>query len=98
MPRLHSASTVAWGLLKWGRWVWIVSVHSITRGWQDIEVLLGGMGYTQPPIPCPMEGCLVTSSMMSYRHLSKKPTPERRGGVGRYSRHSNAIGMQRTRF
>src|SRR6267143_1895952 len=71
MPRLHSASTVAWGLLKWGRWVWMVSVHSITRGWQDIEVLLRSMGYTQPPIPCPMEGCLVTSSMMSYRHLSK---------------------------
>src|SRR5712691_4080910 len=29
------------------------------------------MGSMQPPIRCPTEGCLVTSSMMSYRHLSK---------------------------
>jgi hypothetical protein len=25
----------------------------------------------QPPIPCPTEGCLVISVMMSYRHFSK---------------------------
>src|SRR5215475_619438 len=38
-------------------------VHSVTRGWQDIWVLLGVMGYMQSPIPCPMEGCPVTSSI-----------------------------------
>src|SRR6266436_4693755 len=45
MPRLHRAKTVAWGLLKWGRCAWIVCVHSVTRGWQDILFLLGCMGY-----------------------------------------------------
>src|SRR6266446_5521830 len=91
MPRLHSASTVAWGLLKWGRWVWMVSVHSVTRGWQDIEVLLRSMGYTQPPLPCPMEGCLVTSSMMSYRHLSKN-LPQK-GERGELAHNGNSPGQ-----
>src|SRR5215471_14849483 len=45
--------------------------HSVTRGWQDIGSLLGLMGATQPPIPCPTEGCLVISVMLSYRHFSK---------------------------
>src|SRR5712691_4157244 len=45
IPRLHRASTVAWGLVRWGKWVWIVVVHSVTRGWQDIRFLLGCMGY-----------------------------------------------------
>src|SRR6266404_2278652 len=45
MPRLHRAKTVAWGLLKWGRCAWMVCVHSVTRGWQDILFLLGCMGY-----------------------------------------------------
>src|SRR5262252_5349396 len=45
--------------------------HSVTRGWQDIGILLGLMGATQPPIPCPTEGCLVISVMLSYRHFSK---------------------------
>src|SRR5439155_4306474 len=75
IPRLHRAKTVACGLVKWGKWVWMIVVHSVTRGWQDIGVLLGVMGETQPPIQCPTEGCLVTSSMMSYRY--QKPTPER---------------------
>src|SRR5712691_12318693 len=46
-------------------------VHSVTRGWQDICILLGVMGARQPPIPCPTEGCLVISVMLSYRHFSK---------------------------
>src|SRR5262245_51521530 len=71
MPRLHRAKTVACGLLKWGKCVWIMVVHSVTRGWQDIRILLGVMGATQPPIPCPTEGCLVTSCLLSYRHFSK---------------------------
>src|SRR5262245_44353033 len=79
MPRLHRAKTVACGLLKWGKCVWIMVVHSVTRGWQDIRILLGVMGATQPPIPCPTEGCLVTSCLLSYRHFSKtycrKPPP-----------------------
>ena len=29
------------------------------------------MGVTQPPIPCPTEGCLVISVLMSSRHFSK---------------------------
>src|SRR5262249_11479094 len=41
----------------------MMTVHSVTRGWQDICVLLGMMGYMQPPIPCLMEGCPVTSSI-----------------------------------
>src|SRR5215831_18772292 len=41
----------------------MMTVHSVTRGWQDICVLLGLMGYMQPPIPCLMEGCPVTSSI-----------------------------------
>src|SRR5262249_11319359 len=49
----------------------MIAVHSVTRGWQDIGILLGVMGATQPPIPCPTEGCLVTSCMLSYRHFSK---------------------------
>src|SRR5262245_38185606 len=71
MPRLHRAKTVACGLLKWGKCVWIMVVHSVTRGWQDIRILLGVMGATQPSIPCPTEGCLVTSCLLSYRHFSK---------------------------
>src|SRR4029450_6891494 len=71
MPRLHRAKTVACGLLKWGKCVWIIVVHSVTRGWQDIRILLGVMGVRQPPIPCPTEGCLVTSCMLLYRHFSK---------------------------
>jgi len=27
IPRLHTANTAAWGLLKWGRWVVTTSVH-----------------------------------------------------------------------
>jgi hypothetical protein len=44
MPRLHRAKTVACGLLKWGKWIWMIMVHSVTREWQDIGILLGGMG------------------------------------------------------
>src|SRR5215510_10684395 len=79
MPRLHRAKTVACGLLKWGKCVWIIVVHSVTRGWQDIRILLGVMGARQSPIPCPTEGCLVTSGMLSYRHVSK--TYCRKGNV-----------------
>src|SRR5215467_15941291 len=46
-------------------------VHSVTRGWQDIRILLGVMGARQPPIPCPTEGCLVTSCTLSYCHFAK---------------------------
>src|SRR5207249_11295286 len=45
MPRLHRAKTVACGVLKWGMCAWMVIVHSVTRGWQDILFLLGCMGY-----------------------------------------------------
>src|SRR4029450_10173842 len=71
IPRLPRAKTVACGLLKWGRRVWMMVVHAVTRGWQDIGILLGVMGATQPPIRCPTEGCLVISMMMSYRHFSQ---------------------------
>src|SRR5215471_5329447 len=56
----------------------MTAVHSVTRGWQDIGILLGVMGATQPPIRCPTEGCLVISVMLSYRHFSK--TYPRKGG------------------
>src|SRR5215831_7550421 len=49
----------------------MIVVHSVTRGWQDIGILLRVMGARQPPIPCPTEGCLVTSCLLSYRHFSK---------------------------
>jgi hypothetical protein len=71
MPRLHSAKTVAWGFVKWGRCVRMTMVHSVTRGWQDIGILLRVMGATQPPIPCPRERCLVISAILSSRHFSK---------------------------
>jgi hypothetical protein len=45
IPRLHKAKTVACGLVKEGKRVWIIVVHSVTRGWQDILFLLGCMGY-----------------------------------------------------
>src|SRR5262249_49722774 len=83
MPRLHRAKTVACGLLKWGKCVWIMVVHSVTRGWQDIRILLGVMGAIQPPIPYPTEGCLVISVMRSSRHFSK--TYPRKGDEGRGS-------------
>src|SRR5215831_12071791 len=79
MPRLHIAKTVAWGLVKWCRCVRMIVLHSVTRGWQDIGILLGVMGATQPPIPCPTEGCLVISVMRSYRHFSKT-YPRKDGG------------------
>src|SRR5262249_38709616 len=79
IPRLHRAKTVACDLVKWGKWARSMVVHSVTRGWQDIRILLGGMGAIQPPIPCPTEGCLVISVMRSSRHFSKtyprKPPP-----------------------
>src|SRR5262245_44077994 len=56
-------------------------VHAVTRGWQDIGILLGVMGATQPPIRCPTEGCLVISMMMSYRHFSQT-YPRKGGGRG----------------
>jgi hypothetical protein len=43
------------------------------------------MGARQPPIPCPTEGCLVTSWTLSYRHFSKtycrKPASPPRSGA-----------------
>src|SRR5215831_17994248 len=40
------------------------------------------MGAMQPPIPCPTEGCLVISMMMSSRHFSKTyPRKAGRGGL-----------------
>jgi hypothetical protein len=46
------------------------------------------MGATQPPIPCPIEGCLVISAMLSSRHFSKTyPRKEGLpGGPGRSHR------------
>src|SRR4030095_11460275 len=82
MPRLHRAKTVACGLLKWGKCVWIMGVHSVTRGWQDIRILLGGMGRRQTPLPLPPEGCIVTSCMLLYRHFSKTYCRKRRGRRG----------------
>src|SRR6516162_5664143 len=81
MPRLHIAKTVAWGLVKWGRCVRMIVLHSVTRGWQDIGILLGVMGATQPPIPCPIEGCLVISTMLSSRYFSNT-YPRKEGGGG----------------
>src|SRR5215813_2330728 len=86
MPRLHRARTVACGLVKWGKWARIMVVHSVTRGWQDIRILLGVMGAMQPPIPCPTEGCLVISVMRSSRHFSK--TYPRKGEPGRGVAHT----------
>src|SRR4029453_512124 len=63
----------------------MIVVHSVTRGWQDIGILLGGMGETQLPIRCLTEGCLVTSLMLSYRHFSKtycRKEGSRERGVG----------------
>src|SRR5262249_16218611 len=49
IPRLHKASTTAWGLLNMGRWVWMIAVHSSTRVWQDMVVLLVSLGLVETP-------------------------------------------------
>src|SRR5215471_17874783 len=41
------------------------------------------MGVTQPPIPCPTEGCLVISVLMSSRHFSKTYPRKPRGSLSR---------------
>src|SRR5438445_2479510 len=82
IPRLPRAKTGAWGFVKGGKWVWIIVVHSVARGWQAIGILLGGMGETQSPIQCPTEGSLVPSSMCRPV-MYQKPTLERGGGGGR---------------
>src|SRR5438105_15892540 len=81
MPRLHRANTVAWGLLKWGMCAWMVRVHSVTRGWQDILFLLGCMGdmatHTTPEgrrvLPLCLEGRNIIDSKTYLR--KKTPTP-----------------------
>src|SRR5438309_6316906 len=75
IPRLPRAQTGAWGFVKGGKWVWIIVVHSVARGWQAIGILLGGMGETQSPIQCPTEGSLVPSSMCRPV-MYQKPTLE----------------------
>src|SRR5467141_4771998 len=80
MPRLHRAKTVAWGLLKWGRCAWMVCVHSVTRGWQDILLLLGCMGYmathTTPA------GRHVLPLCIAGRNIIDSKTYPRKGGEG----------------
>src|SRR5262249_117481 len=74
------ASTVAWGLVKWGKWVWIVVVHSVTRGWQDIVFLLGCMGYTTSHT-MPDGGVFCHSAMLwrcyLLKNLPQKAAPHR---------------------
>src|SRR5712664_3079932 len=81
IPRLHRASTVAWGLVKWGKWVWIVVVHSVTRGWQDIVFLLECMGYTTSHT-MPDGGVFCHSAMLRrcylLKNLPQKASPRRR--------------------
>src|SRR5262245_11748258 len=40
MPKLHSASTVASGPLRWGRWAATSARQAYTRSWQDTAPLL----------------------------------------------------------
>jgi hypothetical protein len=71
-------------LLKGGKWVWRGVAHSVTRGWQDIVVLLRvgavnlKMSYTMPD----REGFC----HLRFGVLHKKPTPESLVGAdkGRY--------------
>jgi len=49
IPRLHKASTVAWGLRNSGNWVRMMVGHSSTRVWQDIVVLLVCLGFVETP-------------------------------------------------
>src|SRR5262245_8286699 len=46
MPKLQKANTVAWGLLKAGRWVLIIEIYSMIRLWLDIVALLGLLRFT----------------------------------------------------
>src|SRR6266436_7813249 len=84
MPRLHRAKTVAWGLLKWGRCAWMVCVHSVTRGWQDILFLLGCMGYmathTTPA------GRHVLPLCIAGRNIIDSKTYPRKGFLGGWRR------------
>src|SRR6266446_9277635 len=81
IPRLHKASTVACGLVKWGKWVWIVVVHSVTRGWQDIVFLLECMGYTTSHT-MPDGGVFCHSAMLRRCYLLKN-LPQKEGASGR---------------
>src|SRR2546425_10267519 len=48
MPKLHSASTVAWGLLRWDRWCMIVVRHWSNPAWQNMASLLMVVGLCTP--------------------------------------------------
>src|SRR3954447_9976755 len=66
MPKLHSAKTVAWGLLRCGKVVDTVVVHSDNWSWRDTG---SSCNY----------GCLGTSIVAAtvFRFFRQKPTPKR---------------------
>src|SRR5262245_47091023 len=88
MPRLHKANTVAWGLLKWGMCSWMVIVHSVTRGWQDMYMFPPRMyGRDSYPYNTQWEVCLATLHS-SERHHRLKNLPQKGGIV--WTRRSGA--------
>src|SRR6185503_10783891 len=80
MPRLHRAKTVVCGLLKWGMCAWMVSIHSVTRGWQDIRFLLVCMGYIA--IHTTPEGRRVLPLCIEGRNTINSKTYPRKGQGG----------------
>src|SRR5436309_3761267 len=48
IPKLHSANTVAWGLLKGDRWCMIVVSHWSKPAWQNMASLLTVVGSCTP--------------------------------------------------
>ena len=47
MPKLHIPNTVAWGLLKWARWVDTVATHWDNPSWRVMAFLLIGVSVKQ---------------------------------------------------
>src|ERR671915_144369 len=71
MPKLQRAKPVAWGLLRWGKWVMMVERQGSKVSWQNMAFLLGvADGEISRSMPQGGES----------NQLAQKPTPERQGG------------------
>src|SRR5262245_65674694 len=95
MPRLHKANTVAWGLLKWGMCSWMVIVHSVTRGWQDMYMFPPRMyGRDSYPYNTQWEVCLATLHSSERHHRLKNLPQKGKSPRGQWA-HSRVIDIFR---
>src|SRR5262245_24175295 len=73
IPRLHSAKTVAWGLLNWGKYCMIVVCHWSKLAWPG-RASLRGVVVVSAPHKMPSQGSSV---------IFRKPYPCKGEGGGR---------------